>query len=426
MSLRINEQVPPLVALDTGQLPRVASAGRNTPAQPARASRQRVLIVHNYYQHSGGEDSVVASEKALLEDNGHAVAQYSVDNHSIAGLAKTAKVFFDVAYSRSARDAFAREIEAFRPDIVHVHNFFPLLTTSIYDACQAAGVPVVQTLHNFRITCAGVYLLRDGKQCELCLDGSAYWGAVHRCYRGSALGSLAVARMIDVNKRQGTWRTKVDRFIALSESAKSRFVLAGVPADRIVVKPHFATDPGETTPGPRRGALYVGRLSPEKGVHELIAAWRQVDYPLRVAGDGPLADELRAKAPPNVTFLGQISNAEVRREMTQAAMLVMFSNCLESFGMVLVEAFATGLPAVVSNIGTPSHIVRHGENGHHVQVGDPDALAAAVNALCRDPAKLEQLGKAARRDYLANYTPETNYEQLTAIYDRLRRTDRSA
>jgi len=386
-------------------------------------TRSRVMIVHNYYQQAGGEDSVVASEKALLEEQGHEVTLYSVDNDHIVNFAQKAKVFFDVVYSSAARDAFARELAVVQPDVVHVHNFFPLLTTSIYDACQAAGVPVVQTLHNFRITCAGVYLQRKGKLCETCVGGSPYWGVLHRCYRGSTLGSLAVARMIDVNQRRGTWRTKVDCFVALTNSAKQRFVQAGVPAERIVVKPNFARDPGEPGPGPRHGALFVGRLSAEKGVRELIEAWRMVDYPLRIAGDGPLGAELRAKAPANVTFLGRITAAQVRAEMSAAAMLVICSTWLEGFPVVLAEAFATGLPAVVPDFGAPKDIVRHGETGLHVPVGDAKALAETVNALCRDTTQLERLGKAARRDFLANYAPDANYRQLVAIYDRIRRPD---
>jgi glycosyltransferase involved in cell wall biosynthesis len=398
--------------------PTVLHDNAEVQAAPARR-RQRVLIVHNYYQQAGGEDSVVASEKALLLEHGHEVTQYSVDNSGIASFTDKVHAFLGVTYSREARDAFARELSTVRPDIVHVHNFFPLLTTSIYDACQAAGVPVVQTLHNFRIACAGVYLLRDGKLCEKCLGGNPYWGVVHRCYRGSAVGSLAVARMIDANQRRGTWSTKVDCFIALTESAKERFVRAGVPAGRIVVKPNFASDPGELAPAPRHGALFVGRLSPEKGVRELIEAWQAVGYPLRVVGDGPLAAELRARAPANVTFLGRISSSEVRREMTAAAMLIMCSIGLEGFPVVLAEAFALGLPAIVSDFGAPRDIVRHGESGLHVPAGDTKALAQAVTELHQDPVKLESFGKAARQDYLSKYAPSINYDQLLAVYDRV-------
>jgi glycosyltransferase involved in cell wall biosynthesis len=379
--------------------------------------RQRVLIVHNYYQQAGGEDSVVANEKRLLEEHGHPTTLYSVHNDVIASFSEKARVFRDVAYSAATRDALARRIAAVRPDVVHVHNFFPLLTTSIYDACRDAGVPVVQTLHNFRIVCAGAFLTRNGGSCEKCLTGSPYWSVLHRCYRGSAIGSLAVARMIDQNSRHGTWASKVDRFVALTPSAKATFVRAGLPADRIAVKPNFAPDPGETSNERRHGALYVGRLSAEKGALPMIAAWRSVDYPLRIVGDGPLVAEMKAAAPDNVTFLGRLSSAKVADEMRRAAMLVAFSTCVEGFPVVIAEALACGLPIVVSDIGALRDIVKHGVTGLHARAGDPEALAAAVRSLTGDPDALARMSRAARVDYLANYNPEAAYRSLAGIYD---------
>ncbi len=379
--------------------------------------RLRVLVAHNYYQHAGGEDAVVANEMELLSKRGHDVTLHSVDNHAIAGIAEKLRTFRDVAYSKSARSAFFEKIAQVRPDIVHVHNFFPLLTTSIYDACRDHGVPVVQTLHNFRITCAGALLLRDGKLCEKCVDGSPYWGVVHRCYRGSLPGSLALARMIEANRQRGVWRDKVDAFIALSQSAKVRYGRAGVPLEKILVKPNFAPDPGPPSSSmPRHGALYVGRLSPEKGVRELIKAWHAVAYPLTIAGDGPLGEELRASAPANVTFLGRITPEDVRVQMQNAALLVSPSNCLEAFPVALAEAFAAGLPAIVSDIGSPPEIVEHGRTGLHVPVGDTHSLASAVSGLVADPARLVSFGLAARETYLERYTPDANYARLMEIY----------
>jgi glycosyltransferase involved in cell wall biosynthesis len=378
---------------------------------------QRVLIVHNYYRQPGGEDSVVANEKQLLEDHGHPTTLYSVHNDAIAGFSDKVRVFRDVAYSAAARDALAQQIAVVRPDIVHVHNFFPLLTTSIYDACRAARVPVVQTLHNFRIVCAGAFLTRNGRACESCLTGSPYRSVLHRCYRGSAIGSFALARMIDENKRRGTWTSKVNRFIALTPSAKATFVRAGLPGHKIAIKPNFAPDPGEPCHGRRHGALYVGRLSAEKGVPEMIAAWRSVAYPLRVVGDGPLAAELKAAAPSNVTFLGRFSPEQVAEEMRRAALLVAFSTCLEGFPVVIAEALASGLPVVVSDIGALRDIIKHDVTGLHVRPRDPQALAAAVRNLIGKPDALVRMSRAARADYAANYNPSAAYRRLAAIYD---------
>lgn len=418
-------------SLDLGELGRDALnqisglARSRDRASVARVNgKQRVLLVHNYYQQPGGEDSVVANEKRLLEEHGHPTALHHVHNAEIASFVDKVHVFRDITYSTRSRDFLARHLAEVRPDIVHVHNFFPLLTTSIYDACRDAGVPVVQTLHNFRIICAGAFLTRNGKSCEKCLAGNPYWSVLHRCYRGSAIGSLSVARMIDENIRRRTWMTKVDRFIALTPSAKATFVQAGLPAHKIAVKPNFAPDPGEVVNTRRHGALYVGRLSAEKGAMEMIAAWRSLDYPLRVAGDGPLMNEMKAAAPDNVTFLGRLSPEAVADEMKRAAMLVAFSTCLEGFPVVMAEALACGLPAIVSDIGAPRDIIKHGITGLHAKMGDPNALAAAVRNLSSNPDALARMARAARADYLAQYNPQTNYRQLVAIYNSLSRAEK--
>lgn len=380
----------------------------------------RVMLVHNYYQQGGGEDTVVENELQLLLAHGHDATLYSVHNNAIVNFADRVRVFREIGYSRRERDAFAQTLDRFRPDIVHVHNFFPLLTTSVYDACRAANVPVVQTLHNFRIACAGPYLLRNGRICTKCVDGSPYWGTVHRCYRESFAGSLAVSRMIDANRRSGTWNTKVERFIALTSIARDIFIRAGVSPARIVVKANFSPDPGPLPEAaPRSGALYVGRLSPEKGVREMIEAWRQINYPLRVVGDGPLAAELRAVASPNVTFLGRKPRPDVTAEMRRAAFLVSFSKCLEGFPVTIPEAFAVGLPAVVSNIGALAEIVDHGITGIHVPAGDAQALADAVRRLAGQSEQLDSMSRAARAAYIENYGPDRNYSQLRAVYEGL-------
>ena len=234
-----------------------------------------VLQVHNTYQQAGGEDVVVSSEQALLKKYRHQVSQYFVSNDLINGAFQKIITAFQTPYSPEAKKRFAREIAALGPDIVHVHNTFPLLTPSIYDACREAGVPVVQTLHNYRNICANALLMRNGRPCEDCIGGSPYQAVLHRCYRGSRMGSLAVARMIDVHSRKGTWNTKVDRFIALTEFAKAKFIEAGFRETQIAVKSNFVelSETHMTDPIPRNSALFVGRLSEEKGIHTLLRAW---------------------------------------------------------------------------------------------------------------------------------------------------------
>ncbi len=378
----------------------------------------RILQVHNTYQQAGGEDAVVANEGALLSANGHDVRPWSVDNAAITGPWAQLRTAWQVPYSHDARRELAGVIADFGPDVVHVHNFFPLITPSVYDACRDAGVPVVQTLHNYRTICAGALLVRSGRPCEDCIGGSPYQGALHGCYRGSRLGSLAVARMIARHRGQGTWRTKVDRFIALTEFAKAKFVEAGFPAEKIAVKPNFVEDarPQEAETA-RNGALFVGRLSPEKGIGTLLTAWRDLDAPLRIAGDGPLLGMAQGSASPNVVPLGNLPPEAVNQEMARAAFLVMPSDWYEGFPVTLAEAFCRGLPVIASRLGAMAEIVDDGVTGLHFTPGDPQDLAAKVRWAANHPEEMRRMGANARRAYEERYTPEANYRLLMTIYE---------
>ena len=381
----------------------------------------RVLIIHNYYQQVGGEDVVVANEHKLFSQNGHEVRLCTVSNDDIAGTLSKLKTAWQTPYSTWGRDWLRGHIRAFRPDVVHVHNFFPLLTPAVYDACRAAGVPVVQTLHNYRTVCAGALLMRDGRPCEDCVGRSPYQGVLHKCYRGSRLGSLAVARMIAYHHGHGTWREKVDRFIALTEFSKSRFVAAGFPAAKICVKPNFVTDPG----GPdgrhdvdRNGALFVGRLSAEKGIGTLLEAWKSVQAPLVIAGGGPLAAVVEQVVDRGrIQWLGQLPTAEISKAMGSAEFLIIPSEWYEGFPMVIVEAFACGLPVIASRLGAMAEIVEDGVTGLHFKPGDAADLAAKVRWAVEHPAEMREMGRRARQVYEQKYTPEVNYRQLMAIYD---------
>ena len=378
----------------------------------------RILQVHNTYQRAGGEDAVVANEGVLLTDHGHEVRLWSKDNAAITGPWAKLRTARQVPYSHRARRQIGQVIAEFRPDVAHVHNFFPLLTPAVYDAIRDAGVAVVQTLHNYRTICAGALLLRDGRPCEDCIGGSPYQGALHGCYRGSRLASVAVARMIARHRGRGTWRTKVDRFIALTEFARTKFVEAGFPRDKIAVKPNFVEDGGTRVPeGSRSGALFVGRLSPEKGIGTLLAAWRGLDVPLRIAGDGPLLSMVRGANPPNVAPLGGLPPEAVSQEMTRAAFLAMPSEWYETFGLVIVEAFCQGLPVIASRLGAMAEIVEDGVTGLHFTPGDAQDLAAKVRWASDHPEEMLEMGRTARRIYEQKYTPKVNYDQLIAVYE---------
>ncbi len=378
----------------------------------------RVLQAHNYYTQLGGEDVIVAKEQSLLAGRGHETRLLSVSNHSVVGRWAKARAAWRAPYSREGRAAMEAEIADFEPDLVHVHNFFPLLTPAIYDACRAAGVPVVQSLHNYRTICAGGLLMRDGKPCEDCIGGSPYQAVLHGCYRDSRLASLAVARLVARHQRLRTWHTKVDRFIAsTSEFAKGRFIAAGLPEEKIVVKPNFIEDK-KIDGVPREGALFVGRLSMEKGLHTLLRAWKGIEVSLRIVGDGPLLASMRDTAMANVDILGRVEPDAVAAEMARAAFLVFPSEWYEGFPVTLVEAFCQGLPVIASRLGAMVEIIEDGHTGLHFTPGDAADLAAKVRWAESHPEEMRRMGANARRDYEEKFTPEANYPQLMAIYEQ--------
>lgn len=377
----------------------------------------KILQVHNFYRQPGGEDQVVAAERELLEAHGEEVRLFGADNDDIGGFCSRLATAWRAPYSSAARRDLERELAAWKADVVHVHNFFPLLTPSIFDACRSAGVPVVMTLHNFRLLCPGALLWRAGDVCERCLGNSPWQAALYRCYRGSFLGSLAVARMVRRLQADPSWRQQVERFIVMTEFARAKFIAAGWEPERIVVKPHFYRPPyGCAEAGGRGGALFAGRLSPEKGVATLLRAWHEMPHPLLLAGDGPLRDEVEGCGNSDVRLLGWLSLDELSARMRQAACLVVPSEWYETFGLVVIEAFAHGLPVVASRIGALAELVEDGVTGLLFAPGDEAGLAASVRRLLENPEEARRMGENARAVFAERYTPERNYPQLLRIY----------
>lgn len=387
----------------------------------------RILIFHNWYQQAGGEDSVVRAEMRVLGDHGHDVSLLDADNKVISGLGAKVRTATNVAHSPEAYAHVQRELERMRPEVVHVHNFFPLLTPAVLDACRDAGVPIVHTLHNFRLLCPAATMLRDGQPCELCLTGSVFNAIRHRCYRHSYAGSAAVAWMVSVHRHLMTFQRKVDRFIALTEFEKTVFVRAGFPAEHIAVRSPGTPDPGlpygDRRRRPREGheryALFLGRLSPEKGVETLLRAWRDVSMELRIAGAGPLVHAVRAadRDPrERVRYLGELDSHQVSMQLHGADFLVMPSECNETFGMVIAEAFAHGVPVLATGIGGVGEIVRPGVNGLLYEPRNRRDLASKAIWIAQHPDERERMGQAARATYEAQFTEERSYERLMAIY----------
>jgi glycosyltransferase involved in cell wall biosynthesis len=382
----------------------------------------KVLVAHNYYQQPGGEDQCFAAEVALLRARGHDVLEYRVHNDSITGMSRLG-VASRTVWSRPAYRELRALIRTHRPEVAHFHNTLPLISPAAYYAARAAGVRVVQTLHNYRLLCPNALFFRDGRVCEDCIGRSAPWpGVVHKCYRESRIASAAVAAMLALHRGLGTWREAVDVYVALTEFGRRKFIAGGLPAGKIVVKPNFV-DPD---PGPGAGAggyaLFVGRLSAEKGVPTLLQAWRELGggAPLKIVGDGPLAAAVAAAAAADARaqWLGRQPLSAVYALLREAMVLVLPSQCYETFGRVAVEAFAAGTPVIASRLGAMAEVVDHGRTGLLFEPGNAIDLAAKLRQLLADPDERERMRRAAREEYERKYTAAANYNALLDIYER--------
>ncbi|WP_027358833.1 glycosyltransferase family 4 protein [Desulforegula conservatrix] len=382
----------------------------------------RILIVHNYYQLSGGEDAVVDAEKNNLLRNNHTAELFSLTNDSISGTLPKIKSALNIHYSNGSRQKIGDFIKRYAPDIVHVHNFFPLITPSVYDACIENNIPIVQTLHNYRIICPNALLMRDGHICEECINKIPYKAVLNRCYRNSIPGSASVAFMIEFHKRKKTWQNKVNRFIALSEFSKSKFIQAGLPENKITVKPNFTGKNLTVTPDTESQepfALFAGRLSEEKGVDTLMDAWQNLPYSLIIAGDGPLMQSAIKKGKKNFHFHGMLDKKKLINKMNDSSFIVLPSICYENFPMVIAEAFSLGIPVLASRLGGMAEIIKDGVNGLHFESGNPKDLADKARWLFEHPEECRKMGENALKTYEEKYTPEKNYEMLMDIYNEV-------
>ena len=376
--------------------------------------RVRVLVAHNGYQYRGGEDSVVDAEIALLQRHGHEVELFSRHYDEIDRIGKPAAAV-QAIWSVHTIAELTNRVAAFKPDVVHAHNTFPLISPSLYAAAARAGVPVVQTLHNFRLLCPQAMFLRKGRVCEDCLGKLPWRGVLHRCYHRSAAKTAVLASMLGVHRTIGTYRSKVSRYIALTEFSRTKFIAGGLAGEQIAVKPNFVDGPAPEAERTRSGALFVGRLSIEKGTRVLAraAAMRQHAV-FDVIGTGP--EQAALEASPGIRLLGWKDPEAVYARMREASCLVVPSICYENFPRTIVEAFACGAPVVASRLGAMAEIVRDGETGLLFEAGNADDLARKLTWAEANPAAMREMGANARREYQEKYTPEANYRQLMTIY----------
>jgi len=385
----------------------------------------KILICHNYYRSSApsGEDAVAENEIALLKENGHAVITYSkynddLDDSSFFNKLSIAK---NTIWSSSTYKALVGIIRSEKPDIVHFHSIFPQISPSAYKACYDEGVPAIHTLHNYRQICPGALLQRDEKVCELCLRGSILNSLRYKCYRNSLLATGTLTGMIIYNRLIGTYNKYVSQYIALTEFSASRMVLGGVKEDLLTIKPNFLPLSPEPGKGEGNYAVYVGRLSQEKGVRTLIEAWKNINMKLKVIGDGPLMDELKSlpeKTLQNIEFCGYLDRKTIINIVKDATFQLVPSEWYEGFPMVLLEAFSCGTPVVGSDIGSISEIVVNGETGVKFEPGNATSLKNTINELLSNPQKLTNMRTTSRQAFDEKYSKETSYNILMGIYNK--------
>jgi glycosyltransferase involved in cell wall biosynthesis len=387
----------------------------------------KVLLVHNHYQQPGGEDTSMLAEEGVLRAAGHWVVEYIRHNDEIKdyGLGSKATLPLRTVWAwdsyREIKALLARE----RPDLAHFQNTFPLISPAAYYACREAGVPVVQTLRNYRLLCPAATFLNHGRLCEACVEHSLWRAVAHGCYRGSRAATATTALMLAVHRWLGTWTRLVDCYIALTEFGRRKFIEGGLPAEKIAVKANFV----HPDPGAREGrgeyALFVGRLSEEKGLQTLLTAWVRLNnrISLEIVGDGPLRptlqNETQRRMMGSIHFCGWMPRDRTLAAIKQARFLVFPSEWYEGFPVTIAEAFACGVPVICSRLGAMQEIVADGRTGLHFSPGNADDLAAKVEWAWAHPEEMAAMGRAARAEYEAKYTAERNYQMLMDIYRRV-------
>jgi glycosyltransferase involved in cell wall biosynthesis len=376
----------------------------------------RILIAHNAYQHRGGEDAVVAAEEALLRTHGDETLLYQRHNDELQTMPRAAAAFSAIWSSQSARE-LEQQCHQFQPDVIHAHNTFPLISPSIYWVAKKLRIPVVQTLHNFRLLCPQAMLLRDSAICEDCVGRLPWRSITRKCYRDSALQSAVLTGMLAVHRTMGTFDHKVALYVATNAFCRDKFIAGGLRAERLRIKPHFVDNMAiEPQWNEREGGLFIGRLSPEKGLDVLIEASNRLSSKvMKIVGNGPLEHKVAPAF--GERHLGYRSRQEVLELLGRAAFLVAPSTCYETFGLVGIEAFSCGTPVIASRRGSFGELVKDGVTGLLFNPGDAQDLATKIEWALAHPDAMRDMGRAARAEYLARYTPQRNYRMLMDIYE---------
>lgn len=385
----------------------------------------RILKVHNYYIQSGGEDTVFQAETALLRSKGHEVIEYLESNKKIESMNK-ALVALQTVWSQSSYNQLKKKLQKTKPQVVHFHNTFPLISPSAYYACQEMNIPVLQTLDNQRLICPAASFYREGKLCLDCIGKVPLPGVFHACYHNSHLHTAVVASMVTLHRWLGTWQTKIDAYLCSTNFYRDLFVQAGFPSDKMIVMPHFVQQRHYSDTSNTKGdyALFVGRLDPEKGIKTLLEAWRLLDFPLKIRGNGQLDESSREYVQlhgmSNVEFVGRMEERELSDLIGNARFLVMPSEGFyETFGMVIIEAYSRGIPVIASNIGVVPELISDKQTGLLFDPGNPNDLANKARWMWEHPVETHVMGENGLHVYEERFTQEQCYKTLIEIYEKL-------
>ncbi len=384
----------------------------------------KVIVIHNSYRESGGEDAVYRSEASLLKQKGLLAGQFDVSNLELGNPLSAA---LNSIWSSGSYALIRKLLKDHRADILHVHNTLARFSPSVYYAARAENVAVVQTLHNYRLACPAGTFTRNGKPCVKCESRYFQWPAVvHGCYRDSRIASGMVAAITGVHRVMKTWNDQVDAYVALSEFSKKHFVAAGLPPERIVVRPNFVDrDWGMDAKTSRTGFIYIGRLSREKGIDLFVRAVKRLSepVPVTIVGDGPMRDFVRAEvgSMPNVAIKGQITDKEeIMRMLGAARFIVIPSRAFENCPMALLEAFSVGTPAIVSDHGALPDFVRDGIDGYHFRGGDDIGLAEVMARAAGTSDPSGRMNCAVRSEFDGKFNAEVGFRSLLKVYERAR------
>ena len=380
----------------------------------------KVCLVHNEYGALSGEEVVVNATADLLRERGHTVVPLMRSSAEIPRM-RLGKVraFLSGIYNPASRRAMRKILADQRPDVVHVHNVFPLISPSILPECKKASVPVVMTVHNYRLVCpTGLHMI-GGTVCEKCRHGKEFWCAIKNC-TGSFAKSLGYSIRNYVARKRRFFLDNVDVFVVLSEFQRQRFIQDGIDAARIAVVPNMVGVDNDGMPGLNGEFVgYIGRVSPEKDVGSLMAAAAECEnIPFKAAGSYQAMEHLPKQAPPNFEFLGHLDRKEVAAFYNSARMIVLPSVWFETFGIAIVDAMMHSKPVVCSRIGALPHIVDDGKTGLLFEPGNAEDMAEKIKYLWDRPDLCHQMGEAARRKAEREYSRDKYYERLMGVYHK--------